>query len=297
LLGEKVEIIISKKTEYSTILADKNQIEQIIMNLALNAKDAMREGGKLNISISKRSLDLNAKDSLNTLYKPAGSGEIELGNYIELKIKDTGTGIKQDILHRVFEPFFTTKGNLKGTGLGLSTVYEIIKQTGGYLYVHSDKTGTTFYILFKEYQEAASSSRNARVINEISNAEDEQKMAVLVVEDEEPVRVFSAHALRNKGYFVFEAENGEQALEIFKKNRELISTVVTDVIMPGINGPELAAKILEIKKQTNIILMSGYTEEEIAPLSNEKFHFLSKPFSLDKLVETVNSAALAKEEA
>lgn len=297
LLGEKIEINISKKTELSTILADKNQIEQIIMNLALNAKDAMREGGKLNISVSRKFIDLSAKNHLDSLFKPAGNGEIEFGNYIELKIKDTGTGIERDILHRVFEPFFTTKGNLKGTGLGLSTVSEIIKQTGGHLFVRSNCSGTTFYLLFKEHSEKPLLFQETKLLNHSHNSSDAEKIAVLVVEDEEPVRVFSAHALRNKGYVVFEAENGEQALEIFKKNSQRIKTIVTDVIMPGINGPELAAQILEIQEQTNVILMSGYTEEEIAPLSNENFYFLSKPFSLDKLVETVNSASLVKEEA
>ena len=298
LLGEKIEINISKKTELSTILADKNQIEQIIMNLALNAKDAMSNGGKLDISISRKVIDSSAKNQLNSIFKPTGSGEIEHGIYIELKIQDTGSGIEKDILHRVFEPFFTTKGNLKGTGLGLSTVSEIIKQTGGYLFVDSNKTGTTFYLLFKEHQDGELHHKTSKYLNKVSHLLDEEKTAILVVEDEEPVRVFSAHALRNKGYVVFEAENGEQALEIFKQHNKQISILITDVIMPGINGPELATKIIEMKKDINVILMSGYTEEEISPLSNENFLFLSKPFSLDKLVETVNNtAALVKEDA
>ena len=297
LLGEKIEINISKKTDSSLILADKNQIEQVIMNLALNAKDAMIAGGQLNIIISRNGVDSNSKTHLNSLYRPSGSGEIEDGRYIELKIEDTGFGIQKDLLSKVFEPFFTTKGNLKGTGLGLSTVCEIVKQTGGHLFVQSNDTGTIFIILFKEYREAEEQPmrRNQRAI--ALDEADKQKTAVLVVEDEEPVRVFSAHALRNRGYLVYEAENAEQALEIFEKHKDKIKILITDIIMPGINGPDLASKILAMKKDINVILMSGYTEEEISPLSNQDFLFLSKPFSLDRLVETVGNSLKLKEDA
>jgi len=291
LLGEKIEINISKKTDSSLILADKNQIEQVIMNLALNAKDAMIAGGNLSIVISRKLIDSNSKQQLNALFRPSGSGEIEDGTYIELKVEDTGSGIEKELLDRIFEPFFTTKGNLKGTGLGLSTVFEIIKQTGGHLFVQSNKSGTIFIVLFNEYRETSRPIPN-QIENRIKilNEADKHKTAVLVVEDEEPVRVFSAHALRNRGYLVYEAENAEQALEIFQKHQESIKVLITDVIMPGINGPDLATRILKMKGDISVILMSGYTEEEISPLSNEKFLFLSKPFSLDKLIETVNTS-------
>lgn len=296
LLGEKIEINIAKHSERNFISADKNQIEQVIMNLALNAKDAMIKGGKLSISINKLKVNGNNKDDFYSLYRPSGSGEISDGNYIKLTIEDTGSGIDENILGKVFEPFFTTKDNLKGTGLGLSTVFEIIKQTGGHLFVRSNSQGTTFIILFKEFADHCNLSHNKESLSINKNDENlDAKAVVLVVEDEEPVRAFSAHALRNKGFKVLEAENAEQALELFRQNKEDIDILVTDVIMPGINGPELASKIKEIKSDISVILMSGYTEEEISPFSDDKFQFLSKPFSLDKLVETVNNACLVKE--
>jgi len=296
LLGEKIEINISKQSENNFIMADKNQIEQVIMNLALNAKDAMVRGGKLLISINHLNVTQSKRDSLYSLFRPSGSGEIEDGNYVELQIEDTGEGIEENILTKIFEPFFTTKDELKGTGLGLSTVFEIIKQTGGHLFVQSSPKGTKFKLLFKEI---AVLTKPNIAKNQTYTSDDnlDAKAVVLVVEDEEPVRVFSAHALRNKGFKVYEAENAEQALEIFQQNKDQIDILITDVIMPGINGPELASKIKEIKSNINVILMSGYTEEEISPLSNDQFQFLSKPFSLNKLVETVNNACVTKEVA
>jgi two-component system cell cycle sensor histidine kinase/response regulator CckA len=157
--------------------------------------------------------------------------------------------------------------------------------------------GTTFILLFQEFQDVQSMLKASKNVeqNDAVNLDSIIQPSILVVEDEEPVRVFSAHALRNRGYCVFEACNGEEALEIFKLHSASINVLISDVIMPGINGPELAAQIIALKPEINVILMSGYTEDEIAPMHNEKFLFLSKPFALDKLIDTVQRAMLERE--
>ena len=296
LLGEKIVINIIKKTENNLIYADKNQIEQVIINLALNAKDAMPDGGKLDISIDKRKISENNQQLFHKMYKPTGSGAFEPGNYIELKISDSGSGIDANILSKIFEPFFTTKGKLNGTGLGLSTVFSIVKQVGGQLFVDSTGNGVTFLILFKEFIGSNSVKSSSSFVQQSSIVNKNAKTVIMVVEDEEPVRVFSAHALRNKGYTVIEAENAEMAIDIFDSRDGKIDVLLTDVIMPGLNGPELACNLSERNKKLKVVLMSGYTEEEIvSPFFKQEFLFLSKPFSLSKLVETVSLAAGSKE--
>jgi two-component system cell cycle sensor histidine kinase/response regulator CckA len=215
-----------------------------------------------------------------------------------VEMQDTGTGIPKEILKNIFEPFFSTKEIGSGTGLGLSTVYGIIKQTGGYVYVTTeDGLGTTFSLYFRRHE------RPPPMVEEISDEARSVDLTggetVLLVEDETPVRIFAARALRNKGYHVLEADSGDGALSIFAAHEGEVDVIITDVVMPGMNGPKmieaLHQRFPEKMKQTEIIFISGYAENAFVDTfgSDREFNFLPKPFTLKQLAAKVRDVVRA----
>jgi signal transduction histidine kinase len=282
LIGEKIIINITKLNESNIITGNENLIEQIIINLALNAKDAMAKGGSLNISVSKTYYD-KEHNFLDKLYNPCKHDEIVNGNYILLKVNDTGIGIKNDIIDKIFDPFFSSKDS-SSLGGGLANVLGIVRQMNGHIFVESNNFGTSFYLIFAEV--VSVSEQNTRASSSLSL--DPDAKTILLVEDEEPVRVFSAHALRNKGYNILEAENAEQAMKIYSSVSK-IDIVVSDVVMPGMNGNELVARLLRKNPELKVLLISGYTEDDLSlDIESDNIRFLSKPFSLKQLVDSVD---------
>ena len=285
LLTEKVELKIVHGRDLGLVKVDQNQLEQVIMNLAVNARDAMPDGGKLTI----RTANVSEEDSRaldHALMPPA--------EYLLIEVTDTGSGIPKENLGKIFEPFYTTKDPSKGTGLGLSTVYGIIKQTGGFIFPYSTVgKGTAFRIYLPRYFETAAEAKaeaEAKAAEAAPDAADlTGKGTILLVEDEDAVRTFAARALGTRGYDVLQAESGEAALALVEEHDGPIDLIVSDVVMPNMDGPtlirELAGKLPGVK----IIFVSGYAEDAFAKSldPDQEFHFLPKPFSLKQLASAV----------
>jgi len=297
LIGENIVLKMNHGKDLMLINADHSQLEQVIMNLAINARDAMVNNGTLTINTSNvvikgpKSIDKN-------LVSPLSNEKITPGKYVLIEVIDTGKGISKDLINKIFEPFFSTKEIGAGTGLGLSTVYGIVKQTGGYLYVQSTEgSGTRFCIYLKSVEDTETTAMKSKAQikgkskhqNKLLSPDLTGDSTILLVEDEVPVRMFSAHALSNKGYKVIEAGSGEEALAIINEHGKEISLVVTDVIMPGMNGPLFVAELRKIYPDIKVIFMSGYAEEAFADTyaTGEEFYFLSKPFTLEQLAVKV----------
>ncbi|TBW38187.1 PAS domain-containing sensor histidine kinase [Siculibacillus lacustris] len=289
LLGEKVELDVLHGRDLWSIRADTSQIEQVIVNLAVNARDAMPAGGKL--TIATRNVPSTEKLPYKTLGMPAG-------DYVLIEVSDTGTGIPADIIENIFEPFFTTKPVGQGTGLGLSTVYGIVKQTGGFVYCASEMgVGTTFRIFLPRHVEtpaeaakAAAEARNdgpAQVATDLTGS-----ATILLVEDEEAVRAFASRALTSRGYTVHEAGTGTEALAIMDETGGTIDLVVSDVVMPEMDGPSLLRELRKQRPDLKIIFVSGYAEDAFAKNlpEGENFSFLPKPFTLKALATAVKEA-------
>jgi len=275
LVGEDVEVAIACDPKLGRTKADPGQVEQVIMNLAVNARDAMPGGGKL--IIETRNVDLDGH------YQRAHA-TVKPGRYVMLAVSDTGYGMDADTQSRIFEPFFTTKEKGKGTGLGLSTVYGIVKQSGGYIFAYSEPgRGTSFKIYFPRVEEAASAdsvpaARRARIGFRGSES-------VLLVEDEESVRELIAEALKAQGYNVLMAGNGQEALALAAPANCRIELMITDVVMPGMSGRELATRMVQSRPGLRVLFLSGYTEDAIVHhgVLDPGTAFLQKPFSLDAL--------------
>lgn len=288
LIGESIDLKVSHGRDMGYVKADQGQLEQVLINLAVNARDAMNEGGML--TVSTKVVDITKPSDIDKrLIAPQEDEPIVPGNYVLVKISDTGHGIPKDKIQKIFEPFYSTKEVGAGTGLGLATVYGIIKQTGGYIYVESEEgQGTTFHLFFPRF--AVSEETEKPSPAETDNPKDLTGTGtILLVEDEEPVRNFAARALRNKGYTVLEADCGEMALEVIEEHREELEVIVSDVIMPGMNGPEMIQKILPDHPDVKIIFISGYAEDAFTDSFSEnvKFHFLPKPFTLKQLAAKI----------
>jgi two-component system cell cycle sensor histidine kinase/response regulator CckA len=278
LVGEKVALGVTHDPALSAIRADKRQLEQVIVNLVVNARDAMPQGG--NVSIVTENL---------TLVEPMRRDRavVAPGLYVSVKIIDEGVGISSEKAQKVFEPFFTTKRAGEGTGLGLSTAYGIVKQSGGFIFLDSTPgEGTVFQLLFPAHARPP-----ARDVAEISDAAPAGPASgvVLLVEDEAPVRAFASRALQLRGYTVVEAESAEDALELLGDPAFHVDVFVTDVVMPGLDGPGWVQKALEARPATRVVFMSGYARETFGEVQARipQSVFLPKPFSLTELTDTV----------
>ncbi|MEJ2543573.1 MAG: PAS domain S-box protein [Calditrichaceae bacterium] len=282
LLGEDIEISILLNPDLGNTKADPGQLEQIIMNIAINARDAMPFGGKLTIETNNKTFD---KRFLNSHLgaKP--------GKYVALAISDNGVGMDKGTLDRIFEPFFTTKGRDKGTGLGLATVYGIVKQNNGYIYVYSEpQKGTSFKLYLPLIEKNLQNS---------DKIEDERESlagneTVLLAEDDSGVRKVTHKTLESYGYTVLVASNGEEAVRIFKENKNSIDLLLTDVVMPLMSGNELADKLLKDKSSLKVLYFSGYTDDSIVKhgILAEGMEFLQKPYThveLAKKIKTILS--------
>ncbi|SRR5579871_1897699 len=279
MIGEDIDLMMIPALGLGAVRADAGQVEQVIMNLAVNARDAMPAGGKLTIETSNVSLD----EEYARFHAP-----LRPGNYVMLAISDTGAGMDSETQSHIFEPFFTTKGP-KGTGLGLSTVYGIVKQSGGYIWVYSEPgKGTTFKIYFPRVAQVSESAVQVATPVEPVAAEPGTE-TVLLVEDEANLRYLARQFLEKQGYRVIEAADGAVAMQVAVAHEGTIHLLLTDVIMPGMNGRELAQRISEIRPNVKVLYMSGYTENVIGRNGtlDEGVHLLSKPFTLHELKRKV----------
>jgi PAS domain S-box-containing protein len=277
LIGEDVELTTTLAPAVGCTRADAGQLEQVIMNLVVNAKDAMPNGGKICIRTAGVVLDES--------YRPENPF-IKHGPYVMISVSDTGQGMDRETQARIFEPFFTTKGKNKGTGLGLSTVYGIIKQSGGYVFVQSEPgRGTVFTIYFPRVDEPC----DARGSTPASLAAAGGSETVLLVEDEDSVRQLVRETLESRGYRVLEAENGNAALALAASHPDPIHLVITDVVMPGLSGHELVQKLLPARPAIKVLYLSGYAQDAFSiPLAAEAQRtFLQKPFTLQSLARKV----------
>ena len=293
LIGENIELKLQHGRDIWVVKVDQGQLEQVIINLAVNARDAMGKGGILGIRTENTVIDA-AHPIAPDMISPAEDDSIVNGEYVIIEVSDTGHGITPEIMRKIFEPFFSTKEVGAGTGLGLSTVYGIVKQTGGYIYVQSKiGEGTRFCIFLKRCQEsdmAGETPAPEASESEASNALDLTGAGtLLLVEDEAPVRIFSARALRNKGYKVLEADCADAALKLVEEHKGQLDAIVTDVVMPGMTGPAMVEIILKQYPDIKVIFMSGYAEDAFVKTygSERSFNFLPKPFSLKQLAGKV----------
>lgn len=281
LLGANVELKINYARDLGLVLVDKGHFEQVIINMMVNARDAMPGGGIITLTT------LNCEFKKPKRYS---DGIIPIGTYVLMEITDTGEGIKQEIIDRIFDPFFSTKEVGSGTGLGLSTVYGIIKQAGGFIQVNSKvDEGTTFSIYLphcspEDVAKAALPKQEKAQLQDLTGSS-----TIMLVEDEDAVRLFSARALRSKGYKVIEAINGEEALEYMKSNTEEIDLVISDVIMPNMDGPTFVNEMKRLRENQKVLFISGYAEDTFySRIKDEaQIQFLAKPFSLIDLATRV----------
>ena len=285
LLQRSLSPFVTLKTEFKrnlgSVKIDPNQLMQIFLNLAVNAKDAMPGGGIFKISATKEKIKKK---------RPCGSDVIPAGEYVKIMVSDTGTGISPEHLPRIFEPFFTTKesSNVSGTGLGLSTVYGVIRAAGGFIAVDSEKNvGTTFTIYLPRFEEKPEKiGTNLEILRPVITPK--ENLNILLVDDEDGVRMVAARALKSKGWQVTECGNAEQAIEQFQKNNNF-DLLITDMVMPGMDGETLIKQIKTAHPKIKTILMSGYSEEFARHGSeqHDDFEFLAKPFELSGLIKKV----------
>jgi two-component system cell cycle sensor histidine kinase/response regulator CckA len=286
LIGEKVKLEVLHGRDLWPIKADLSQFEQVIVNLAVNARDAMPDGGKLTVQTA----NVTSEESARLSYKGMPTAE-----YVRIDISDTGSGIAPDIVDKIFEPFFSTKEVGKGTGLGLSTVYGIVKQTGGFVYVDSEADhGTSFHIFLPRHHPEQDVQPDAAAANGAakepkSRADLTGQGTILLVEDEEGLRSLNARGLRSRGYSVIEASNGVEAMEALEQEDGAVDLVVSDVVMPEMDGPTLLKTMRGRNPDLKIIFVSGYAEDAFGKSlpENQQFAFLPKPFTLSQLVAAV----------
>ncbi len=281
LVGEKVQLTLSHDPVLKPVRADKRQLEQVLMNLVVNARDAMPDGGEIRIETEVLALT-------EPLRRDRAS--VPPGEYVTVKVSDSGIGIPADKLQKVFEPFYTTKRTGEGTGLGLSTVYGIVKQTGGFIFVDSAPGRGTDFTVFLPVCTSASAPEAVEEAPPVVQSARQGEGVVLLVEDEAPVRAFATRALRLKGYTVLEAESAEDALRLLEDPDLIVDVFVTDVVMPGMDGPTWVGKALESRPDARVVFVSGYTEGAFGDSGPQIANstFLPKPFSLNQLTEAVH---------
>jgi two-component system cell cycle sensor histidine kinase/response regulator CckA len=284
LLGENIELKLDQASGLWPVKADLHQFEQVIINLAVNSRDAMPGGGKLTI----RTANVDERES-----RELGSRQILPGEYVLIEVRDTGCGMSEEVKQKIFEPFFSTKEVGRGTGLGLSTVFGIVKQSGGYIHVESEEgRGTAMCVYLPRYVEAPGEVET-RTERRVEKPKDlTGRGTVLLVEDEDAVRSFAARALGQRGYQVLEASTGTEALDVFESHQGDVDLVVSDVVMPEMDGPTLMEKLRRDRPDLKIIFISGYAEDSFRKhlAENEDFMFLQKPFDLKELAAAVKAA-------
>ena len=276
-IGEDIELSHSLKPALGRITADPGQLEQVIINLAVNARDAMPQGGRL--SIETANIELSKEYACHQVVIPPG-------RYVRLTVSDTGVGMDKQTQEKIFEPFFTTKEVGRGTGLGLSTVYGIVKQSGGFICVHSEQgKGTTFNIYLPRTGEEAGVFEAKPTEAELTRGTE----TVLLVEDEAAVRLMTKEILEMAGYTVLDTANGSEALALCEQHEEHISLLLTDVVMPVMDGRELAERLNRLRPKMKVLYMSGYTDDAIVRhgVLNKGVAFLEKPFMPDTLARKV----------
>ncbi|HWZ81143.1 MAG TPA: PAS domain S-box protein [Terriglobales bacterium] len=291
LIGEDIQVLTVPGRALGTVKADPGQIEQVILNLALNARDAMPQGGKLTLETENMDLD----DAYAREHRP-----LQPGRYVMLAVSDTGTGMSPETQAHIFEPFFTTKDVGKGTGLGLSTVYGIVKQSGGYIWVYSEPDqGTTFKIYLPRVDQPAEKVGTEKRPAGMQRGTE----TILLVEDDTQLRQWTSSVLTNCGYKVLTATGAEEGLALCRQNHHNIQLLVTDVIMPRMSGPQLAEQVKQISPHARVLYISGYTNNAIVHYGvlDPGLWFLAKPFSLSALVakvrEVLDAAAPERETA
>ena len=276
VIGEDIDLVMVPGPDIGAVKADPGQIEQVIMNLAVNARDAMPQGGRLTIETANVTLDANYA-RFHAPVKP--------GDYVMLAISDTGVGMDADTQAHIFEPFYTTKG-LKGTGLGLSTVYGIVKQSEGYIWVYSETgKGTSFKIYLPRFSATGETLATQPALAADADQPIPGHETILLVEDEENLRRLARQYLENQGYNVIDAPDGATAIQISQAHKGPIHLLLTDVIMPGMNGRELANKVSPTRPDMRVLYMSGYTENHVGHNGtlDEGITLLQKPFTLPAL--------------
>jgi two-component system cell cycle sensor histidine kinase/response regulator CckA len=282
-MGEKIELKILSGRDVWYVKADKTQFEQVIINLAVNARDAMPRGGTLSV----KTMNISREESKTIIRGPMPAGE-----YVLCEVSDTGSGIAPEIVEKIWEPFFSTKEVGKGTGLGLSTVYGIVKQTGGFIFCNSVVgKGTTFSIYLPRHYPSEIEVAGAAAKEEVKAKRSDLtgKGRILLVEDEDAVRAFAIRALTSRGYTVVEADSGESALEVMEVQTEPFDLILSDVVMPEMDGPTLLRELRKRGVKTKVVFVSGYAEDAFEKNleGQTDFAFLPKPFSLKQLVEKV----------
>jgi two-component system, cell cycle sensor histidine kinase and response regulator CckA len=283
LIGENIELITRLSTQTGHTRADAGQLEQVIMNLVVNAKDAMPQGGKLTLETADVTVRQNFSEHRF----------IQPGRYAVISVTDTGHGMDKETQSRIFEPFFTTKEKGKGTGLGLSTVYGIVKQSNGYVFAQTEPgAGTTFYVYLPRVEDAAEESSPVKT----SQSDAGGCETILLVEDEESVRELVRLTLTARGYKVLEAENGEAGLRVAEGCKQPIDILITDVVMPGMGGRELARTLLSLRPGISVLYLSGYTEDAVITqgAAGPASAFLQKPFTLQNLAKKVREVLRAR---
>jgi len=281
LVGEKVTLTLSHDPILRAIRADKRQLEQVLMNLVVNARDAMPKGGEIRIETEVVKLDEPVTRDRAT---------IPVGDYVTVKVSDEGVGIETDKLQKIFEPFYTTKRTGEGTGLGLSTAYGIVKQTGGFIFADSVLGRGTEFVLYFPVFDAKEEDAPVKTAPAPAVPARHGEGVVLLVEDEAPVRAFASRALRLRGYTVLEAESAEDALHTLEDPGLTVDVFVTDVVMPGMDGPSWVRQALKDRPDVRVVFVSGYTEGAFGDADPKVPNsvFLPKPFSLNQLTDTVH---------
>ena len=281
LMGDDVELVIQRRSSSAIVETDPSQLDQIVLNLAFNARDAMPRGGKLLIETSTADFDEHFVRQ---------HPQVSPGRYVLLAVSDTGTGMDEQTVSRIFEPFFTTKEPGKGTGLGLATVYGIVRQSGGYIWVYSEPgRGTTFKIYLPSAEEKIGTDSQVDVEAELPNGEG---ATILLVEDDDTMRALTRKLLEEHGYCVIEAHGGQEALERANQDHVRIDLMLTDVVMRGMSGPELGMKLSRSYPDVKIVYMSGYTGELISQHDalEPGIALLEKPFTRNSLLKALHTA-------
>ena len=277
LIGEHIEVTTVLDPNLEAVTADPTQMEQVILNFCVNARDAMPEGGRVTIETANVEVD----ETIAAQHFP-----MKPGRYVRLAVSDTGIGMEKETLSHVFEPFFTTKGSDKGTGLGLATVYGIVKQSGGYVWAYSEPgQGSTFSVYLPTATEVAEpSTPEAKSREAVRGSE-----TILLVEDAAPLREMTRELLEERGYTVLEAEDGKQALEVAERYEGSIALLLTDVVLPKMGGPSLAKSLLQRRSGMKVLYMSGYANQAFVDdgVLKPGTVFLQKPFAAEELAKKV----------